>query len=305
MAGDAKPEPARKAGGSDHISGSEPFVTSGRPQCGHAEVVRAGGPEGEPAVVSIAGRGCAPPLGLLRLPSILPAVRHRPPVVHWRGFLAGGSHRANERVCGLGAQHEGRRSGAVSARTGVAGLNGPPVFRRHGLNRRAVADRPAASARTRRRARTRGCCPVRAAPTPQAGSVLSGRRSGGPRMRSPPPGRVSVRTSSPMPALQPPGNDKRLPGSGAPGPRGAASRKQPGVQGPPVESASVAVTLAEPGARVGAVAPVPAAGRASGASIAAGTCEGRLFGSAARGGTAKDSDSDPAAAYTDPDHARR
>ena len=39
-----------------------------------------------------------------------------------------------------------------------------------------------------------------------------------------------------------------------PGPRRAASREQPGAQGPPVESASVAVTLAEPGA-LGAVAP--------------------------------------------------
>ena len=65
----------------------------------------------------------------------------------------------------------------------------------------------------------------------------------------------------------------------------------------------MAVTLAEPGARVGAVA--PAAGRAGGASIAAGACEVRLFGSAARGEPAKDSDSDPAAAYADPDHARR
>jgi len=46
------------------------------------------GPEGEPAVASTAGRGCAPPLGLFRLPLILPAVRHRPSVVHWRGFLA-------------------------------------------------------------------------------------------------------------------------------------------------------------------------------------------------------------------------
>ncbi len=39
-----------------------------------------------PAVASAAGRGCAPPLGLLRLSSILPAVRHRSSVLNWRGF---------------------------------------------------------------------------------------------------------------------------------------------------------------------------------------------------------------------------
>ena len=67
----------------------------------------------------------------------------------------------------------------------------------------------------------------------------------------------------------------------------------------------MAVTLAEPGARVGAVAPAPAAGRAGGASITAGACEVRLFGSAARGEPAEDSDSDPAAVHADLDHARR
>lgn len=67
----------------------------------------------------------------------------------------------------------------------------------------------------------------------------------------------------------------------------------------------MAVTLAEPGARVGAVAPAPAAGRAGGASTAAGACEMRLLGSAARGEPAKDNDTDPAAAYADLDHARR
>ena len=67
----------------------------------------------------------------------------------------------------------------------------------------------------------------------------------------------------------------------------------------------MAVTLAEPGARVGAVTPAPAAGRAGGASITTGACEVRLFGPAARGEPAKDSDSDPVAAYADPYHARR
>ena len=40
----------------------------------------------KPTIPSTTGRGCAPPLGLLRLSSILPAVHHRPPVVDWRGF---------------------------------------------------------------------------------------------------------------------------------------------------------------------------------------------------------------------------
>ena len=118
------------------------------------------GPEGEPAVASTAGRGCTPPLELLRLPLIRPAVRHCPSVPHWRGtFSQTGLAEQTSRSAGWGRSTRGGGPVRVSARTGVAGLNGPPAFRRHGLNRRAVTDRPAASMRTRRRTRTRGCCP--------------------------------------------------------------------------------------------------------------------------------------------------
>lgn len=37
-------------------------------------------------IPSTTGSGCTPPLRLLQLPPILPAVHHRSSVVHWRGF---------------------------------------------------------------------------------------------------------------------------------------------------------------------------------------------------------------------------
>ena len=81
----------------------------------------------KPAVPSIAGRGCAPLFRLSELSSILPAVCRRPSVVRWRGFLAGGSHEAGERIGGLG------RSARAAVRVGVGadrgggldGLSGP------------------------------------------------------------------------------------------------------------------------------------------------------------------------------------
>lgn len=73
--------------------------------------------------------------------------------------------------------------------------------------------------------------------------------------------------------------------------------ERPGPEGLPVESALVAVALVEPGARVGAVASVLAAG---GAVVAAGACGVWLFGAGAGDEPAEDGGVGPVAVLCGP-----
>ena len=68
----------------------------------------------KPTIPSTTDRGCAPPLGLLWLPPILPAVHHRPSVVHWRGFFLQTTEPAVPSAAGRG--YAGRCSGCWGCR---------------------------------------------------------------------------------------------------------------------------------------------------------------------------------------------
>ena len=134
----------------------------------------------KPTIASTTGRGCGPPLGLLRLPPILPAVHRRPSVVHWRGFSC--RRVVQSRRAGLGAGGAARGGGACGCRRGpgAAALAGGRVLGRHGLNGDSSGEAapparlgPPAGWRLRRRCRLR--------PQSGPGPFRRGQRPGGPR----------------------------------------------------------------------------------------------------------------------------